>query len=181
MELKPAAAHKIAQEYFRTTDQLLQLGCGISGFVYLSPDPRAAVKIHDRQESFETELKAYHILSRLLDSRLHGLSVPKLIASRRDVKLIEMEFVAPPYLLDFAGVQFSEPDFSAEVQEYSHRRIVDGFGPNASVAYAVYDSLAKMGIYYLDFKPSNMNLKGLPGLQPYERLEDDPSAASPPL
>ena len=48
------------------------------------------------------------------------------------------------------------------------------FGPNVHIAYAVYDSLARHGIYYMDFRPSNLKLENLPGLEPYEppRFED---------
>lgn len=45
--------------------------------------------------------------------------------------------------------------------------IAAAYGPNAHVAHAVYDSLARHGMYYMDFGVSNMKLDGLPGLLPY--------------
>lgn len=79
-----------------------------------------------------------------------------------------MDFVSAPYLLDFAGVKFDPPDFSEDTMASWHASLEEFFGPNVSVAYAVYHSLAQHGMYYLDFRPSNMKLDGLPGLQPFE-------------
>lgn len=76
-----------------------------------------------------------------------------------------MDVVSSPYLLDFAGVAFAPPDFSNDVMNDWHARIHDFFGLNASVAYSVYDALKKVGIWYLDLRPSNLKLDGLPGLR----------------
>jgi len=74
-----------------------------------------------------------------------------------------MDFVRPPYLLDFAGVLFHPPDFPQDTMDQWHAGIEEMFGPNSAIIYAVYHALAKHGIYYLDFRPSNVNLTGLPG------------------
>jgi hypothetical protein len=58
-------------------------------------------------------------------------------------------------------VSFDPPDFSDETMESWHAGIREMFGPNAHVVYAVYHSLAQRGIYYMDFRPSNLNLTGL--------------------
>ena len=56
-----------------------------------------------------------------------------------------------------------------------HAGIEEMFGPNAWVAYAVYHSLAEHDLYYRDFRPSNLKLDGLPGLEAVERpSSDDP-------
>ena len=68
---------------------------------------------------------------------------------------------------------FNPPDFSDETMRDTYEKWDEAYGPNVWVAYAVYDSLKKHGIYYTDFRPSNMNVTGLPGLEPVESPDDD--------
>jgi|SRR5687768_3695038 len=88
MDIDEIGAAEIAQRYFVTTEPLVRLGWGISGYVYLSPDLRTAVKVHRREESFVQELAVYRRLRRLRITRLHGLTIPKLRSFRSDVNLI---------------------------------------------------------------------------------------------
>jgi hypothetical protein len=162
MELDHRTAAAIAGLYFDTSVPLVRLGWGISGYVYLSPDLRTAVKVHRHHESYVRELEVYRRLSQLRITRLHGLSIPKLRAYRDELNLIQMDFVSAPYLLDFAGVQFAEPDFSPDVMADWHTKIADFYGPNASIAYDVYNSLARHGMFYMDFRPSNLKLADPP-------------------
>jgi hypothetical protein len=129
--------------------------------------------VHRRAEGFWNEVRAYQKLQSLGITRLHGLTVPKLRGYRIDLNVIRMDVVSAPYLLDFAGVRFSPPDFSDDVMESWRAGIDAAFGPNAHVAYDVYASLARHGMYYLDFRPSNLNLTGLPGLEPMEPPDFD--------
>jgi hypothetical protein len=43
---------------------------------------------------------------------------------RRNPNLIRMDFVSPPFLLDFAGVQFSPPDYEQDVMDHWHKGII---------------------------------------------------------
>lgn len=167
----PSALH-VAQRYFDTPLALTRLGWGIGGFVYLSPDNLSAVKIHRGDEGFRTELEVYRRLRRLRITQLHGLTIPRLLDFYEADRLIRMDFVAPPFLLDFAGVLFHPPDFSDDAMQHWRAGIEVRYGPNAWIAHLVHDSLAKRGIYYMDFRPTNMKLDGYPGLEPL-----DPSAA----
>jgi hypothetical protein len=164
MELDQKAAAEIAQRYFRTKQPLTRLGWGISGYVYLSPDLQTAVKVHRREESFRNELEVYRRLRKLRISNLHGLTIPKLRGYRTDLKLIRMDFVRAPYLLDFAGVRFIPPDFPADTMELWHAGIEENFAPHTNIVYAVYNTLSGHGLYYLDFRPSNLKLQGHPDL-----------------
>ncbi len=164
---------KIAQQFFAISQKPQLLGWGIGGHVFLSPDFSTAVKIHRAEEGYQRELYVYRELARLRINRLHGLNVPKLRATRPHVKLIQMDFVNSPYLLDFAGVRLSPPDFSDETMASWHAGIEEAYGPNSSIAYGVYHFLSQHGMYYMDFRPSNMKLDGLPGLLPMPSAEDD--------
>jgi hypothetical protein len=117
MELNHANSAAIAQQFLGTTAPLRRLGWGISGYVYLSPDAQTAVKVHRRAEGFWNEVRAYQKLQSLGITRLQGLTVPKLRGYRIDLNVIRMDVVSAPYLLDFAGVRFSPPDFSDDVME----------------------------------------------------------------
>ena len=165
MQLDPKTALTIAQEYIGTTLPLTRLGWGVNGIVYLSPDGRSAVKVHHEKEGFTRETEVYKRLWRLRISQLHGIVIPRLRGYRSDLKVIRMDFVIPPFLLDFAGARFTPPDFSAETMEMWHTQLADLFGPNVHFVYAVYHSLIRHGIYYMDFRPSNLKLDNLPGLE----------------
>jgi hypothetical protein len=138
-------------------------------------DLRTAVKVHHRHEGFSRELEVYRRLHRLGITSLHGLTVPKLRDHSADVKLIRMDFVNAPYLLDFAGVRFDPPDFPPDTMAKWHDDIQGWYGPNADIAYDVYYSLAMRGMYYMDFRPSNLKLDGLPGLLPFDPSKSDDS------
>jgi len=163
----------VAQMYLGTTAPLTRLGWGITGHVYLSPDLASAVKVHRRDESFWNEVQVYHQLRRLRLDRIHGLTIPKLRAYRADLRIIHMDFVTAPYLLDFAGASLEQPDFSEETMQDWHNGIQTMFGPNAPIVYAVQRKLAQQGIHYMDFRPSNMNLTGLAEAQPYPVEDSD--------
>ena len=162
-----------AQRYLKTSLPLKCLGWGIGGFVYLSPDNLSAVKVH-RGPGYVAEVKTYRKLRRLGIRQLHGLNIPRLLDYDDANLVIRMDFVNEPFLLDFAGVLFEPPDFSEDVIAAWHADIAEKFGPNAWVAHLVYRSLAKHGIYYVDFRPTNMKLEGLPGLESFP-ADDDPS------
>jgi hypothetical protein len=163
MSLDPSSAAVIAQQYLATNDRLQSLGWGIGGYVYLSPDSRTAVKIHRYVDGYSRELAVYRHLQQLRISQVVGLTLPKLRGSRDDLRAIEMDFVTPPFLVDFAGAQLTAPDFETDVWDHWHTQIGEMFGEDAPLVYAVYDALAREGIYYLDFRPSNLKLEGLAG------------------
>lgn len=165
MSLDYARAEEIARRYTRSSRPLTNLGWGVSGFVFLAPD-NTAVKVHKHREPYHTELLAYQRLRRLRIRRLLGLAIPRLRGYRARGRIIRMDTVSPPYLLDFAGVRFEPPDFNDDVIEDWHSRIEEVFGPNAPFVHEVYHALARHDIYYLDFRPSNLNLEGLRGRLP---------------
>jgi serine/threonine protein kinase len=166
---------KIARDYFKSATRPLRLGWGVSGHVYLSPDLRTAVKVHRERETFNQEVLVYEKLRSLRITQVNGITVPRLHSYRHDVKLIAMDFVNSPYLLDFAGAKLERPDFPEDTMNLWRAEIDARFGPNAWIAYSVHYYLAQQGIYYLDLRPTNLKLDGLPGIEPFDAsLSDDP-------
>jgi hypothetical protein len=153
-----------AQSFIGTTKELAVLGWGISGFVFLSPDLTTAIKVHHTSEAFETEFKAYELLRKYRLTQIDGITIPKLRDADHNLHLIQIDVVRPPYLLDFAGVKFSDPQFPSETVRQIHEEIQMRFGRNAHIAYSVQEQLRRIGMYYLDLRSSNLNLQGLPGI-----------------
>jgi hypothetical protein len=157
-------AMSAAQSFIGTKNALDVLGWGVSGFVFLSPDLMTAIKVHHNSDGFHTEVKAYELLRRHRITQIDGITIPKLRKADFDRGLIQIDFVSPPYLLDFAGVRFSDPEFPSETVREIHEDIQLRFGRNAPIAYAVQHRLLQIGMYYLDLRPSNLNLQGLAGV-----------------
>lgn len=156
-----ARAQRFAQAYIGSTAELNLLGWGVGGYVFVAPDYRTAIKVHHYPDGYATELKTYRLLKQLKILRLHGLAVPQLHGHDDDALIIQMDIVQPPFLLDFAGVRFSPPDFTADTMQHWHREIAERFGNNTDLVYAVYHTLARHGIYYMDFRPTNLKVEGL--------------------
>jgi len=49
MNFNPHNAMRLAQEYIGSNQPLTRLGWGVSGFVFLSPDLRTAIKVHHHE------------------------------------------------------------------------------------------------------------------------------------
>lgn len=156
---------RTAQRYLKTSQPLKRLGWGVGGFVYLSPDNLSAVKVH--HGNYAVELETYRRLRRLGIRELHGLNIPRLLDNDDANRVIRMDFVNAPFLLDFAGVLFRPPDFPDDPTHGWHADIEDRFGPNAWMAHLVFNSLAKHGIYYVDFRPTNLKMEGHPDFVPW--------------
>jgi hypothetical protein len=165
MFLDQHAAMEIARDYIGAEVVPAMLGWGVTGFVFVNERLRTAVKIHKFADTCQREMQAYELLKRKrLQEQLRrrfSLNVPRMLASDPERHLIHMDLVRPPFLLDFAGVRFAPPDFSDDVMADWHDQIVEKFGDQFALVYAIYDFLAKRGLYYLDFRPSNLNLSGL--------------------
>lgn len=145
----------------------------MGGVVFLAPDLRTAIKIHHQPHTFETEVEAYKRLNRAGITSVRGLTVPRPQAYVPTWKLIRMDVVQPPFLLDFAGVLFQPPDFDSDAMADWHARLQFLFGRNLPIIYDVYHMLSRHGIWYMDFRPSNIKLEGLPDYDPAPDAPDD--------
>jgi hypothetical protein len=122
--------------------------------------------VHRYETGFLTEVEAYFRLRRVRTSQLHGITIPKVHDERLDLKVIRMDFVTPPFLVDFAGVTFSKPDFPPDTIDQWQKGLSRMFGPNVHLAWAIYSALAQHGIWYTDLHPRNLWLEGHPEFQP---------------
>jgi hypothetical protein len=138
-------------------EPLNPLGSGMDGIVY-STAQGTAIKIFDREASFQTELKVYRRLRRFGVEVICGLNVPQLVNWHLELQIIEMSLVRPPYILDFAKATVGKRiRFDRMVVREWHRRVRSDFGSRWRDAMNVYDYMARhFHIYLLDLNPRNL-------------------------
>jgi hypothetical protein len=156
-----------AKIYFGQNAAPKTLGWGVSGSVFLSPQAKYAVKVHHGVDGYLAECEAYRRLDTLRITELFGLTVPRMWDSRDDLRLIRMDYVTSPYLLDFAGVLFKPPDFDEEKMSNWYADIDSAYGSdNTWIPHGVYAKLMTLGMYYVDIRVSNLKLDGHPDYVP---------------
>jgi len=84
------------------------LGSGQDGIVYMTDVP-SAVKALSFEKLFNRERQAYLRLRDHNIQRIGIFNVPSLIRVDESLLIIEMTFVAAPYVLDFAGAYVDTP------------------------------------------------------------------------
>ena len=90
-------------------------------------------------------------------SEIHGFAVPRLLDYDDSLRAIEMEIVAPPYVLDFAGARLdSPPNFPVDVMEEWEREKEEQFEGNWPVVRSVMAEFESMGIYLGDIHGGNI-------------------------
>jgi hypothetical protein len=134
-----------------------RLGFGKDGSVFQT-SLSTAIKVFARRDSYARELACYRRLASHEVEEVHGHVVPRLIASDDELLVIEMEIVAPPFLLDFADAWLdTAPDFPAEVMEQWHEEKSEQFGSQWAAVQVVLAQLrGHYGIHLLDVNPGNI-------------------------
>jgi hypothetical protein len=100
----PAELEAIATQYATLkgikVDLQQPLGAGTDGSVWPT-NRKSAVKVLELEKNYLQERRCYQRLLEQNVERIDGLAVPKLIDFDDSLLVVEMEFVYPPYLLDF--------------------------------------------------------------------------------
>jgi hypothetical protein len=93
----------------------------------------------------------------MTNSFVHHYPIPNLVDFDDELLVVEMELIAPPYLLDFGKAYIDQPpDFSAETMQYWREEVKELFGERASQVRKLLSALQSIGIFYLDAKPGNI-------------------------
>jgi hypothetical protein len=131
-----------------------RLGGGTDGEVWRSTRP-SAVKAVISAKNYQNELESYKRLQAAGIHRLCGFDIPRLFGWD------DASIVQPPYLLDFGKVYFDDPPTDiyddgrmrmAEMEAKAH------FGANwPAVSRLLYALRERVGIWYVDPKPSNID------------------------
>ncbi len=138
-----------------------KLGHGQDGIVFLTHRP-SAVKALTRRVLYEKERDVYRRIEECDIREVAGFALPRLIGTDDDLMIVEMTFVTPPFVVDFATAYLDIPPayFKDEhmMAEWRASRI-KLFGqedwPRVVSAMA---ELRGYGIYLADVKPGNVTI-----------------------
>ena len=137
-----------------------RLGFGVHGTVYVAEHEgkdRSAVKAHNSPEFHRRKCAVYERLGDAAVTEILGFHVPQLLRSDRDLSVIEMTVVTPPFVLDFAGAYLDErPQFPEEVwaEWESHKQ--EQFANHWRTVQTVMNALEELRIFLVDVSPSNI-------------------------
>jgi hypothetical protein len=114
------------------------IGFGVDGFVWQT-DRESVVKVCRYKAPFDSELAVYQRLSKIGLRKLQGFEIPWLLNHDAARWVLELSFVSPPFVLDFAAAslgqapsEMSSPEWLAEKQRMFGRdwpdvqRLLDG-------------------------------------------------------
>lgn len=137
----------------------LRLGNGIQGVVY-STNRKTAIKIFAYQEHFETERDVYQRLQSRGFSVVDGFNVPKLLGFNNKLRIVEMEVVNPPYILDFASAYLDrKPPYDLEQMEEWEEERAELFGEDWPRVRSVLSRFRAIGVHLVDVKPGNITVR----------------------
>lgn len=164
MEISREEALLIVNGFVEPVTAEKYLGEGKDGIVFAT-SIRTAVKLHYRSHTFENELAVYQRLAEHRASEVNGFMVPRLIAWDRPRRLIEMSWVRPPFVLDFAGSRIDQPfDFEPEVIEMWHEQRQEEYGERwPEVLRLIHAFERSYGIYLDDISPRNVRFENQVG------------------
>jgi hypothetical protein len=84
------------------------LGGGKDGSVWQT-SRSSALKVHERGESYRAERNAYLRLRALGIEAVAGFAVPMFLEHDDELWVLEMEIVAPPFVVDFVSACLDRP------------------------------------------------------------------------
>jgi hypothetical protein len=99
----------------------------------------------------------YERLKRAGVTEILGFNVPQFIRADDDLRVIEMNIVKRPFLLDFAGAYLdAPPSFSDEIWAEWESGKREQFDVRWPKVQAVLGALEELDIYMVDVSPSNI-------------------------
>ena len=141
----------------RDIDPNMRFGWGYDGIV-LGTRAGSAIKSLGFERLYLRERDVYQRLQERQVDEICGFAVPRLLDFDDALSCIEMEIVAPPFVLDFAGAYLDRrPDYPDDVMEEWQQEKLEQFGAERwDVVQLVMAHFARMGIYLADVKPGNI-------------------------
>jgi hypothetical protein len=140
------------------------LGAGIDGIVVLlesDVQPGFSVlKMHFERGAYLRERDAYLHLRDHQWRSVCGCEIPSLLAWDDAELALEMSFVKPPFVLDFAqAFLFWPPEFPDDVWEATYEKWREQFGADWGKASAILDAFEAIDVYMLDPNPHNFRFR----------------------
>lgn len=133
------------------------IGFGVDGFVWQT-NRVSVIKIFRTVAPYRQELEVYLRLKDLRLRKLQGFDIPWLIGQDDTHWILELSFVSPPFVLDFAAASIgrssggdASPDWIAE-----KRRL---FGTDWPDVQRLLDALRLYGIHFPDVHKGNIRVR----------------------
>lgn len=133
------------------------IGFGVDGYVWQT-NRETVVKVCRNVAPFKNELDVYLRLKSLRLRKLQGFDIPWLINHDERLWTLELSFVSPPFVLDFAAATLnrnSGSDFSSEFLAEKQRL----FGSDWPDVQRLLDGLRLYGINFLDVHLGNIRVR----------------------
>lgn len=134
------------------------LGAGYDGSVYAT-DRNSAIKAFRYDELYQRERNVYLRLFERGVDEVCGCRVPRLVDFDDRHRVIEMEIVQPPFVLDFAGAALDQqPQYPTDVIERWQAEKLEQYGDDWPLVQSIIATFAGLGIFLADVKPGNITL-----------------------
>ena len=145
--------------YLSTRNRAIEkkLGVGNDGEVWQT-DKTTAVKVCDDEERYAKERNCYLLLGEKKITEICGFVVPRLIDYSDPLMIIEIDFVKPPYIIDFGKVYLhrAPPHFSQQTMADWYAEKKELYGEHWPTIRSILIRLRAIGIYHMDPKPGNI-------------------------
>lgn len=133
-----------------------ELGAGFDGIVFATT-VETAIKALRWDNLFQREVAVYHRLQEHGIDEIEGFTIPRLVNTDAELRVVEMETVTPPFVLDFAGARLDErPDWPEEVLLEWEVEKREQFGDEWVRVQLMLAVFRRYGIYLADVKPGNV-------------------------
>jgi hypothetical protein len=119
---------------------------------------KTAIKVFLREPAYQTERDCYLIFRDSNITDIYGFAIPRLIDFNDELRVVEMDIVQPPYILDFGKVYLNRPPphFSTETIAEWHEQQRETWGDHWPIVQRILAKLQRLGIYQLDPRPGNI-------------------------
>jgi len=138
-----------------------RLGFGIHGIIFAArgnlESGATAIKVHRAAGPYFRELAVYQRLQAAGIRRLLGFHVPRLLRQDDELRVIEMDIVTRPFVLDFAGAYLdTAPEFSEETWVQWEAEKQEQFEARWPRVRRLLAALEDLGIHMIDVSPGNV-------------------------
>ena len=134
-------------------------GYGVDAFIWQARTDRI-LKVFRGTRGYERERDVYLRLRHRSLYRLQGFFIPVLLEFDDATLVLEMTYVRPPYILDFAACTLDAPPagFDPDDAEWTGEQ-ARKFGRNWPDVRRLLDALRQYGIYYTDVHTQNIRVR----------------------
>lgn len=140
-----------------------RLGSGQDGLVYATSND-SAIKLLFHQQRFDREYSVYLRLLENKISKVGRFAVPQLVNADLSRRILEMQIVTPPFVVDFASASLDERpilfrEFTQEQLDEWEADRRELFGDDWKEVQTVMNLFERHGIFLSDVKPGNVTFR----------------------